>query len=81
LGGGFWALRIGFLLFAPDVGPSTSALFVLVRDVNQVRVLPELSRHGGTVLRISLSADAEQRLKGAECRQRERCSNRHAAGG
>jgi uncharacterized membrane protein len=45
------------------LGPSTSALFVLFSDVYQERVLPELSKYGGTVLRTSLSADAEQRLQ------------------
>jgi uncharacterized membrane protein len=47
------------------LGPSTSALFVLVHDVNQERVLPELSKYGGTVLRTSLAADAEQKLQEA----------------
>jgi uncharacterized membrane protein len=47
------------------LGPSTSALFVLVRDVNQERVIPEISKYGGTVLRTSLTADAEQKLQAA----------------
>jgi uncharacterized membrane protein len=45
--------------------PGSSALFVLVRNVNQERVIPELARYGGTLLRTSLSPDAEQRLQSA----------------
>jgi uncharacterized membrane protein len=43
--------------------PSTSALFILFRDANQERVLPEISKYGGTVLRTSLAPGAEQRLQ------------------
>jgi uncharacterized membrane protein len=45
--------------------PGSSALFVLVRNVNQERVVPEIARYGGTVLRTSLTSDAEQRLQAA----------------
>jgi uncharacterized membrane protein len=45
--------------------PSTSALFVLFHSANQERVLPGISKYGGTVLQTTLSADAEQRLQAA----------------
>jgi uncharacterized membrane protein len=45
--------------------PGSSALFVLVRDVNQERVIPEIAKYGGTVLRTSLTAEAEQQLQAA----------------
>jgi uncharacterized membrane protein len=45
--------------------PDSSALFVLVRNVNQERVVPEIARYGGTVLRTSLTPDAEQQLQAA----------------
>jgi uncharacterized membrane protein len=73
IGAGIGALAGHFTDFGIDdgfvkslsasMGPSTSALFVLVRNVNQERVLPEISKYGGTVLRTSLSPDAEQRLQ------------------
>jgi uncharacterized membrane protein len=45
--------------------PGSSALFVLVRNVNQERVIPEIAKYGGTVLRTSLTSDAEQQLQAA----------------
>jgi uncharacterized membrane protein len=33
------------------MGPSTSALVVLISDVNREGVIPEISKYGGTVLR------------------------------
>ncbi len=55
--------------FARDLGaqlqPSTSALFVLVRKVTPDKVLEELRQYGGTVLRTSLTRDAEERLQAA----------------
>jgi uncharacterized membrane protein len=43
----------------------SSALFVLVRDVNQERVIPEIAKYGGTVLRTSLTSDVEKQLQAA----------------
>ena len=45
--------------------PNSSALFVLVRRATIDKVLPEISRYGGTVLRTSLSDETEQRLQAA----------------
>jgi uncharacterized membrane protein len=55
--------------FMQDVGahlqPGGSAIFVLVRRATPDRVLEEVGRYGGTVLRTSLSRDAEERLQAA----------------
>jgi uncharacterized membrane protein len=45
--------------------PNSSAIFVLIRRVTVDKVLPEISQYGGTVLRTSLSDDAERRLQAA----------------
>ncbi|HKT38244.1 MAG TPA: DUF1269 domain-containing protein [Ktedonobacterales bacterium] len=45
--------------------PNSSAIFVLVRNVTVDKVVPEISKYGGTVLRTSLSEEAEQRLQAA----------------
>jgi len=45
--------------------PNSSAIFVLVRNVTVDKVVPEISKYGGTVLRTSLSDDAEERLRAA----------------
>jgi uncharacterized membrane protein len=45
------------------IEPGTSALFVLVRKVNPDKVLPELSKYQGTVLRTSLTNEQEDRLR------------------
>ena len=41
----------------------SSALFVLFKNVNEDKVLPELEPYKPRVLRTSLSNEAEQRLK------------------
>lgn len=43
--------------------PDTSALFVLVREVNPDRVLEEISKYGGKILRTSLAKDKEAELQ------------------
>jgi uncharacterized membrane protein len=43
--------------------PASSALFVLVRSSTSGSVLPELSKHGGTVLQTTLPAEAEVRIR------------------
>ena len=50
---------------ARTIEPGTSALFVLVRRVNPDKVLPELGKYQGTVLRTSLTTEQENRLKEA----------------
>jgi uncharacterized membrane protein len=56
--------------FIKEVGdaikPGTSALFLMVSDVTTDRVVDELERlQGATVLRTSLSKDAEEKLREA----------------
>jgi uncharacterized membrane protein len=43
--------------------PKTSALFVLVRKVTPDKVLEDVSKYGGKVLRTSLSKDEEAQLQ------------------
>ena len=50
---------------ADALKPDTSALFVMVRKAQPEKVLGELSRFKGRVLRSSLSADQESRLQQA----------------
>ncbi|MBX5469037.1 MAG: DUF1269 domain-containing protein [Thermoleophilaceae bacterium] len=45
--------------------PGNAALFVLFQHANPDKVLPEVSRHGGEVLRTSLSDEAEETLRAA----------------
>jgi len=50
---------------AANLPPGGSALFVLIRKVQPEKVLDELSRFKGRVLRTSLSPDQERRLQEA----------------
>jgi uncharacterized membrane protein len=50
---------------ANAIPPGGSALFVMVRDVNQERVLPEMAKFGGTVLKTNLSSEQQQALESA----------------
>ncbi|MFN7145249.1 MAG: DUF1269 domain-containing protein [Myxococcota bacterium] len=50
---------------AATLPPGSSAVFVLVRRATPDKLLAELGRYGGTVLRTSLSHDAEARLQAA----------------
>jgi uncharacterized membrane protein len=43
----------------------TSALFVLVRSVNTEKVLPEVGKFGGALLKTSLSSEQDERLRKA----------------
>jgi uncharacterized membrane protein len=45
--------------------PGSSAIFTLTRKVTVDKVLPELSKFGGTVLQTNLATDAEQKLEAA----------------
>jgi uncharacterized membrane protein len=47
------------------MGPNTSAIFAVVRRVSADKVVPEISRYGGTVMKTSLSKEAEERLQAA----------------
>lgn len=43
--------------------PNTSALFILVKKVTPDKVLDEISKYGGKILRTSLSKDDERQLQ------------------
>ena len=43
----------------------TSALFMLIRSVNADKVLPEVGKFGGTVLKTSLTTEQDERLQNA----------------
>jgi len=43
--------------------PDTSALFILVKKVTPDKVLDEVSKYGGKILRTSLSKDDEEQLQ------------------
>jgi uncharacterized membrane protein len=47
------------------IPPGTSALFVLFRKVTLDRVMPDLTRYGGTLLKTSLSNEQEEKLRAA----------------
>jgi uncharacterized membrane protein len=55
--------------FIKDVGdsldPGQSALFILVVEATEDKVLPEMAKFGGTVYQTSLSNEDEQMLKKA----------------
>lgn len=50
---------------AAQLGPNSSAIFILARKVTPDKVLAELSKFGGTILRTSLPQDVEQRWQAA----------------
>ena len=50
---------------ARGLQPKSSAIFVLVRKSTPEKVVPEISKYGGTVLRTSLPPDVEARLQDA----------------
>ena len=55
--------------FMKEVGdqiqPGTAAIFLLVRSATVDKVVPEMARYGGTVLKTNLSTDQENQLKEA----------------
>lgn len=50
---------------ATELRPNSSALFILARRYTPDKVIQELSRFGGTVLRTSLTQEAEEQLQQA----------------
>jgi len=50
---------------ANDLNPGTSAAFVLIHKATTDKVLAEVAKYGGHVLRSSLSSEAEARLQAA----------------
>lgn len=54
-----------------ELEPGGSAIFILARRFTPDKFIEELSRYGGTVLKTSLSREAEQRLQQALSSQHE----------
>jgi uncharacterized membrane protein len=50
---------------ASSIQPGGSALFVMARSTNQERVLPEMAKFGGTVIRTNLTTEQQQALEEA----------------
>jgi uncharacterized membrane protein len=50
---------------AASIPPGGSALFVMARNTNQERVLPEMAKFGGHVLRTNLTTEQEKALETA----------------
>ena len=50
---------------ANSIPAGGSALFVMARDTNQERVLPEMAKFGGTVLKTNLTSEQQQALENA----------------
>jgi uncharacterized membrane protein len=50
---------------ASAITPGGSGLFVMARNTNQERVLPEMAKFGGTVIRTNLTAEQQQALEEA----------------
>jgi uncharacterized membrane protein len=50
---------------AASIQPGGSALFVMARSTNQERVLPEMAKFGGTVLKTNLTSEQQQALESA----------------
>jgi uncharacterized membrane protein len=50
---------------ATSIQPGGSGLFVMARGTNQERVLPEMAKFGGTVIRTNLTAEQEKALAAA----------------
>jgi uncharacterized membrane protein len=48
-----------------NIQPGTSALFVLIRKVTADKVIPEIQKFGGTVLKTSLSTEQDDQLRKA----------------
>jgi uncharacterized membrane protein len=47
---------------AASIPPGGSGLFVMAREANQERVLPEMAKFGGTVIRTNLTSEQQQAL-------------------
>ena len=50
---------------AAAIPPGGSALFVMARKTKQERVLPEMAKFGGTVLKTNLTSEQQQALESA----------------
>ena len=60
--------------FIKDLGSTikrgTSAIFLLIRSVDEDKVLSRISRYEGTILKTSLSKEHEEKLRVALTHQR-----------
>ncbi|MBX3332076.1 MAG: DUF1269 domain-containing protein [Nitrospira sp.] len=60
--------------FIKDLGSTikrgTSAIFLLIRSVDEDKVLPRISQYEGTILKTSLSNEQEEKLRAALSHQR-----------
>ena len=50
---------------AASIAPGGSALFVMARNTNAERVLPEMAKFGGTVIRTNLTSEQQKALEDA----------------
>jgi uncharacterized membrane protein len=50
---------------ASAITPGGSGLFVMARNTNAERVLPEMAKFGGTVIRTNLTTEQQQALENA----------------
>jgi uncharacterized membrane protein len=50
---------------AASIPPGGSALFVMARNANQERVLPEMAKFGGTLIKTNLTTEQQQALEDA----------------
>jgi uncharacterized membrane protein len=50
---------------AASIPPGGSALFVMARNTNAERVLPEMAKFGGTVIKTNLTDEQQQALEDA----------------
>jgi uncharacterized membrane protein len=62
--------------FIKDLGSTikrgTSAIFLLIRRVEEDKVLPRISQYEGTILKTSLSKEQEEKLRTALTHQPDR---------
>jgi uncharacterized membrane protein len=52
--------------------PGTSAIFLLIQNFDEGKMLAKISTHEGTILKTSLSKEQEERLRAALSHQHER---------
>lgn len=55
-----WLKEVG-----DSVKPNSSALFVLARNANAERVVPEMAKFGGKIVKTNLTSEQEEKLREA----------------
>ena len=58
------------------IGRGTSAIFLLIRSADHEKVLSRVSRHEGTILKTSLNAEQEDKLRSALTRRHEQTTSK-----